>query len=69
MHDPFRLLRMMPDVRGLRLWYRRLRYDRRDATVLAAIADELQLEGVTLIDSTTHIQRTSLRKLASIGSS
>ncbi|MDP7009093.1 MAG: UDP-2,3-diacylglucosamine diphosphatase LpxI [Phycisphaerales bacterium] len=56
MHDPFRLLRMMPDVRGLKLWYRRLRHDRRDATVLAAIADELQHAGVTLIDSTTHIQ-------------
>ncbi|HIB01724.1 MAG TPA: DUF1009 domain-containing protein, partial [Phycisphaerales bacterium] len=33
----------------------RLRHDRRDATVLAAIADELQKSGVTLIDSTTHI--------------
>ena len=56
MHDPFRLLRMMPDVRGLRLWYRRLRHDRRDATVLAAIADELLGAGVTLIDSTIHIK-------------
>jgi len=56
MHDPFRLIRMMPDTRGLLLWYRRLRHDRRDATVLAAIADELQRSGVTLIDSTTHIQ-------------
>ena len=56
MHDPFRLLRMMPDVRGLSLWYRRLRHDRRDATVLAAIADELLRAGVTLIDSTTHIK-------------
>ena len=57
MHDPFRMLRTMPDVRGLILWYRRLRHDRRDATVLAAIADELQISGVTLIDSTTHIQQ------------
>jgi hypothetical protein len=56
MHDPFRLLRMMPDVRGLLLWYRRLRHDRRDATVLGAIADELRGAGVTLIDSTTHIK-------------
>jgi len=55
MHDPFRLVRMMPDVRGLLLWYRRLRHDRRDATVLAAIAEELHRAGVTLIDSTTHI--------------
>jgi len=67
MHDPFRLLRMMPDVRGLRLWYRRLRHDRRDATVLAAIADELQGEGVTLIDSTTHIKE-HLASAGTIGS-
>ena len=57
MHDPFRMLRTMPDVRGLVLWYRRLRHDRRDATVLCAIADELLISGVTLIDSTTHIQQ------------
>ncbi len=56
MHDPFRLIRMLPDTKGLLLWYRRLRHDRRDSTVLSAIADELQTEGVTLIDSTTHIK-------------
>ena len=66
-HDPFRILRLMPDVRGLRLWYRRLRHDRRDATVLAAIADELQGEGVTLIDSTTHIKE-HLASAGTIGS-
>lgn len=56
MHDPFTILRLIPDVTSLLLWYRRLRDDRRDATVLGAIADELQKSGVTLIDSTTHIQ-------------
>lgn len=55
MHDPLSILRLMPDLTSLLLWYRRLRSDRRDATVLAAIADELQKSGVTLIDSTTHI--------------
>ncbi|MEE2912904.1 MAG: UDP-2,3-diacylglucosamine diphosphatase LpxI [Planctomycetota bacterium] len=57
MHDPLRMLRMMPDIRGLILWYRRLRHDHRDATVLAAIANELQVAGVTLMDSTTHIKQ------------
>lgn len=56
MHDPLRLFRIMPDAKGLLLWYRTLRHDRRDATVLSAIADELARSGVTLIDSTTHIQ-------------
>ncbi len=56
MHDPLRLFRIMPDTKGLLLWYKTLRHDRRDATVLSAIADELHRSGVTLIDSTTHIQ-------------
>ncbi len=56
MHDPFGVIRLMPDLTGLLLWYRTLRHDRRDATVLTAIANELEKSGVTLIDSTTHIQ-------------
>jgi DUF1009 family protein len=55
MHDPLRLIRNVPDWRALRLWYRRLRHDRRDAAVLAAVAEELARSGITLIDSTTHI--------------
>lgn len=55
MHDPLRLFRQAPDLRAIRLWYRRLRHDRRDAAVLGALADELAAAGVTLIDSTTYI--------------
>ena len=55
MHHPWRVLRQLPDWRAAVLWYRRLRHDRRNATVLAAVADELHNEGITLIDSTTYI--------------
>jgi len=55
MHDPLRFVRDLPDWRAIRLWYRRLRHDRRDHAVLAAVADELERGGVSLIDSTTHI--------------
>jgi hypothetical protein len=55
MHDPLRFVRDLPDWRALRLWYRRLRHDRRDHAVLAAVAEELERGGVSLIDSTTHI--------------
>ncbi len=58
MHDPLRLFRQAPDLRAVRLWYRRLRHDRRDAAVLGALADELASGGVTLIDSTTWIGPT-----------
>ena len=63
MHDPLKLLRQIPDLRALWLWYRRLRHDRRNAAVLAAVADELANSGVTLMDSTTYIQE----HLATIG--
>ncbi len=55
MHDPFRVVRQMPDWRAGKVWYRRLRDDRRSATILAAVADELRDSGITLIDSTTYI--------------
>ena len=55
MHDPLRLIRQLPDWRAVNIWYRRLRHDRRTPAVLAAVADELAANGITLIDSTTHI--------------
>lgn len=55
MHDPFRLVRELPDWRAALLWYRRLRHDRRDQAVLAAVIDELDRGGIHLMDSTTFI--------------
>lgn len=55
MHDPFRLVRELPDWRSIMLWYRRLRHDRRDQAVLAAVIDELDRGGIQLMDSTTFI--------------
>ena len=55
MHDPFRLIRELPDWRAAVLWYRRLRHDRRDQAVLAAVIDELDRGGIRLMDSTTYI--------------
>jgi DUF1009 family protein len=59
MHKKFGVVRLTPDFTTLLLWYRRLRHDRRDATVLSAIADELQKSGVTLIDSTTLLTQSA----------
>jgi DUF1009 family protein len=56
MHDPWKLFRQVPDLRAAWLWYRRLRHDRRNHAVLAAVADELASCGVPLMDSTTFIQ-------------
>ena len=55
MHDPWRLLRYVPDVRAVGAWYKHLRRDRRSHAVLNAVADELDRCGVTLLDSTAPI--------------
>lgn len=55
MHDPLKWVRQIPDWRTLRLWYGRLRHDRRNAAVLAAVTAELADHGIRLIDSTTYI--------------
>jgi DUF1009 family protein len=54
-HQPFRMLRQIPDWRAARVYYLRARHDRRSPALLAAVADELLTGGVRLIDSTTHI--------------
>lgn len=55
MHDPLRLVRNVPDVRTMVAWFKHLRHDRRSSAVLAAIAEELERRGVSLIDSTAPI--------------
>jgi DUF1009 family protein len=58
MHDPWlilKALRDMPDLRTIDLWLRKLRHDRRSATLLTAVAEDLASQGVHLIDSTRYI--------------
>ncbi len=55
MHRPMAKFRQLPDWRAGRVWYKRLRHDKRNAALLAAVADELAESGITLIDSTTYI--------------
>ncbi len=55
MHQPFRVLRYIPDWRTIVGWYKHLRHDRRSHAVLAAIAEELDRCGVSLLDSTAPI--------------
>lgn len=50
MYTPLRVLRLLPDLRTLRLWFRRTR-DKKDDTLLGAVADELAGEGIHLESS------------------
>jgi len=54
MYARWRLLRFLPDRRAVRIWYRRLRRDKRDNAVLLAVADELASEGIQLMSSVEH---------------
>lgn len=47
MYGRFRLLRLLPDGSSLRLWFFTIP-DKRNDTVLAAVADELQRHGITM---------------------
>ena len=54
MYSPLRLLRYLPDLRTARLWYGKLRHDKRDNAVLLALADELAAEGIELMSSVEY---------------
>ncbi|NLG41770.1 MAG: LpxI family protein [Phycisphaerae bacterium] len=49
-------LQYLPDLTSIRLWYFRTR-DKRNDTLLAAVAEEMQRKGLTLIDSTTYCRQ------------
>ena len=55
MYTPWRIVRYLPDWRALRIWYWRLRgKDKRNETVLCAIAEELASGQIYLENSTMY---------------
>jgi hypothetical protein len=54
MYTPFVVLRYIPDVTTAKLWWSRLRKDKRPNAVLCAVIDELNQAGIKLIDSTSY---------------
>lgn len=54
-YTPWRVLQYMPDWRAFRIWYGRLRNsDKRNDTLLCALADELADGGIILDDSVKY---------------
>jgi DUF1009 family protein len=47
MYTPFRAVRLCPDLRMIRFWYRTLRGDRRDDSILLSLIAEFESEGMT----------------------
>jgi len=54
LYDRWRYLRYIPDWRGIRLFWRTFRRDKRPQAILQAIVGELANAGITLIDSTVY---------------
>lgn len=53
MYGRFRLLRLLPDLTALRIWFRELK-DKRNDAVLAAVADELAKHGIVMQECTQY---------------
>lgn len=54
MYSRFAFVQNIPDLRTARLWFTRLRHDKRPFAILNALADTLESDGIRLIDSTTY---------------
>jgi hypothetical protein len=54
MYNRWRYFQYIPDWRMIRLWFTALRRDKRPAAVLQSLINELQSEGIRLIDSTQY---------------
>jgi DUF1009 family protein len=63
MHARFHLFRYVPDWRTARVWFVRVRHDKRNDALLKAVADELQSGGITLIDGRLFVPES----LATLG--
>lgn len=61
MYDRWRYFRYLPDLRTLKLWFTKLRHDKRPYAVLRAVVDELSMAGIQLIDSTTYCTEHMVR--------
>jgi DUF1009 family protein len=48
--SPWRMIRLMPDLRALRMWYRRRR-DNRDDSLLLAVIDEMERDGLKCVSA------------------
>ncbi len=55
MYQRFHLFRYLPDWRTARVWFMRVKHDKRTATLLKALADELASGGIELIDGRPYV--------------
>jgi len=47
MYTPWRIIRLWPDLRMINFWYRTVRSDKRDDSILLSVIDEFARDGMT----------------------
>lgn len=57
-YQRFHLFRYLPDWRTVRVWFVRLRHDKRNDALLRAVADELASGGIHLIDGRPFVSES-----------
>lgn len=55
MYRPWRMLHLLPDLTSLRIWFFQIP-DKRNDTILSAVANELNKHGIIMQDCTTYTQ-------------
>ncbi len=55
---PWRILKYLPDLRTLKIWFLRAKSDRRNLALLSALADEIEQEGIRVINSVQYCKET-----------
>ena len=55
-YSPLRLLRYIPDIPSIRLWYFKIRKDRRDNAVLLAVADAFRRKGIEMVSCVKYCE-------------
>ena len=54
MYTPMRFIRLTPDARMIRMWYRTCRQDKRDDSILLAVIAEFERDGMTFASALDH---------------
>ena len=60
-HSKLKLLKFMPDLRALNLWYKKLR-SKHDHSILEAVADEFAEDGIQLISPVNYVKELMAMK-------
>ncbi len=54
--SPWRIWKYLPDLKTLKIWFKKAKSDRRNLALLSALADEIEQAGIEVINSVKYCQ-------------